>query len=198
MDMIDAEDINDRERPVMEAALRLIGRNGLKGVTHRAVAAETGMSLGAITHHFGTRDLLVEAALNFALTREVKRLRALALSLQSDALDVDAWIDALVGWYTKELGSDAEIHIACYEAFLAAARDDRYRPIVAEWYETWRHSAELALTAAGSRAPPLHAEIFVSALVGIVLQQLAAPRRKFKAETRATLSELVRGLIGKR
>ncbi|MBI5131792.1 MAG: TetR/AcrR family transcriptional regulator [Rhodopseudomonas palustris] len=197
MDVTGAEP-SDRERPVMEATLRLIGRGGLKSVTHRAVAAETGLSLGAVTHHFGTRDVLVEAALKFALLREVKRLRALALSLQSDALDVDAWIDALVGWYSKELGADAEIHIACYEAFLAAARDDRYRPIVAEWYETWRRSAELALTAAGSAAPRLHAEIFVSALVGIVLQQLAAPRRKFRPETRAALSELVRGLIVKR
>ncbi|MFC0243134.1 TetR/AcrR family transcriptional regulator [Rhodopseudomonas telluris] len=198
MSMIEADDTNDRERPLMEATLRLIGRSGLKAVTHRAVATETGMSLGAITHHFGTRDLLVDAALSFALRREVKRLRALALSLQTDALDVDAWIDALVGWYAKELDSEADLHIACYEAFLAAARDDRYRPIVAEWYETWRRSAELALTAAGSRAPRLHAEIFVAALVGIVLQQLAAPRRSFKKETRAALSELVRGLIGKR
>jgi DNA-binding transcriptional regulator YbjK len=189
-------DLTDRQRPLLEATLRLIGRVGLKGVTHRAVAGETGLSLGAITHHFGSRDLLVDAALHFALTREVKRLRALALGLQDQALDVEAWIDALVGWYAKELGTDAEIHIACYEAFLAAARDDRYRPIVAEWHETWRRSAELALTAAGSSAPRLHAEIFVSALVGIVLQQLAAPRRKFRPETRAALSELVRGLIG--
>ncbi|WP_114356315.1 MULTISPECIES: TetR/AcrR family transcriptional regulator [Rhodopseudomonas] len=197
MDMMGPE-TSEREREVMEATLRLIGRSGLKAVTHRAVAAEIGMSLGAITHRFGTRDLLVEGALNFALIREVRRLRALALRLQSEALDVEAWIDALVGWYAKELDAEAEIHIACYEAFLAAARDDRYRPIVAEWQQTWRRSAELALAAAGSRAPALHAGIFVSAVVGIVLEQLAAPRRSFKKEMRAALLELVRGLIGKR
>lgn len=197
MDMIEPE-TNAREREVMDATLRLIGRGGLKAVTHRAVAAEIGMSLGAITHRYGTRDLLVEAALNFALTREVARLRALALKLQSDALDLEAWIDALVGWYAKELDSEPEIHVACYEAFLAAARDDRYRPIVAEWHQTWRRSAELALAAAGSRAPELHAGIFVSATVGIVLEQLAAPRRSFKKEMRAALSELVGGLIGQR
>ncbi|MCG6207153.1 TetR family transcriptional regulator [Rhodopseudomonas sp. HC1] len=182
----------------MEATLRLIGRGGLKAVTHRAVAAEIGMSLGAVTHRFGTRDLLVEAALNFALVREVKRLQALALRLQIDALDFEAWIDALVGWYAKELDAEAEIHVACYEAFLAAARDDRYRSIVAEWQQTWRRSAELALTAAGSRSPRLHAEIFVSAVVGMVLEQLATPRRKFKTEARAALSELVGGLTAKR
>ncbi len=83
----------ERERPLMEATLRIIGRTGLDGVTHRAVATEAGMSLGAVTHHFATRDVLVDAALRFALAREVDRLRALALSLQSKALDVEAWIE---------------------------------------------------------------------------------------------------------
>jgi len=182
---------SDRERPLMEATLRIIGRKGMDGVTHRAVAAEAGMSVGAVTHHFATRDILVDAALRFALAREGGRLDALALSLQSKAFDVAAWIDALVGWYSQELKNRAEIHVACYEAFLAAARNERYRPIVAAWFETWRQSAELALKAAGSSEPRRHAETFVSALIGIILQQLAVPRRGFRQEARAALSELI-------
>jgi len=56
--MISAKDrkASERERPLMEATLRIIGREGLDRVTHRAVAAEAGMSVGAVTHHFGTRD----------------------------------------------------------------------------------------------------------------------------------------------
>jgi DNA-binding transcriptional regulator YbjK len=188
---------SERERPLMEATLRIIGRRGIDGVTHRAVAAEADMSVGAVTHHFATRDILVDAALRFALMREVGRLRALALSLQGKAFDVEAWIDALVGWYAQELKTRAEIHIACYEAFLAAARDERHRPIVAEWFETWRQSAELALRAAGSSDPRRHSELFVSALIGTLLQQLATPRRGFRRETKAALSELVRSLIAK-
>jgi len=184
----------ERERPLMEATLRIIGRAGLDGVTHRAVAAEAGMSVGAVTHHFATRDVLVDAALRFALTREVNRLRALALSLQSSALDVETWIESLVDWYARELQTQAEAHIACYEAFLAAARGARHRPIVVEWFETWRQSAELALKAAGSSDPPRHAELFVSTLIGIVLQQLAVPRRSFRRQAKLSLLQLVRGL----
>ena len=187
----------DRERPLMEATLGIIGRNGLDGVTHRAVAAEAGMSVGAVTHHFPTRDILVDAALRFALAREGGRLDALALSLQSKAFDADAWIESLVGWYAQELKSRAEIHVACYEAFLAASRDERYRPVVAAWFDTWRQSAELALKAAGSSDPRRHAELFVSALIGILLQQLAVPRRGFRQEARAALSGLINGLLGK-
>jgi TetR/AcrR family transcriptional regulator, regulator of biofilm formation and stress response len=185
----------ERERPLMEATLRIIGRAGLDSVTHRAVASEAGMSLGAVTHHFATRDALVDAALRFAVSREVNRLRALALSLQSKALDAEAWIESLVDWYAKELQTQAETHIACYEAFLAAARSARHRSIVVEWFATWRQSAELALRAAGSSDPPRHAELFVSTLIGMVLQQLAAPRRSFRKDAKASLLELVRGLI---
>jgi TetR/AcrR family transcriptional regulator, regulator of biofilm formation and stress response len=188
----------ERERPLMEATLRIIGRAGLDSVTHRAVASEAGMSLGAVTHHFATRDALVDAALRFAVSREVNRLRALALSLQSKALDAEAWIESLVDWYAKELQTQAETHIACYEAFLAAARSARHRSIVVEWFETWRQSAELALRAAGSSDPPRHAELFVSTLIGMVLQQLAAPRRSFRKDAKASLLELVRGLIGRK
>ncbi|WP_027579796.1 TetR/AcrR family transcriptional regulator [Bradyrhizobium sp. Ai1a-2] len=191
-------EITARERPLMEATLRIIGRSGIDRVTHRAVATEAGMSLGAVTHHFATRDILVDAALRFALTREVGRLQALSLSLQSKAFDVEAWIEELVGWYGQELKTQPDIHIACYEVFLAAARSERYRPIVAEWFDTWRQSSELALRAAGSMSPRAHAELFVSTLIGILLQQLAIPRRSFRQETRATLLDLVEGLIGKK
>jgi TetR/AcrR family transcriptional regulator, regulator of biofilm formation and stress response len=189
------EMITERERPLMEATLRIIGRNGLDGVTHRAVAGEAAMSVGAITHHFATREVLVDAALRFALTREIGRLRALALGLQSKAFDVDAWIDALVSWYSQELKTDAEMHIACFEAFLAAARSERHRLVVAEWFDTWRQSAELALRAAGSSDPRGHAELFVTSLIGILLQQLATPRRGFRQEAKAALSKLVSALI---
>jgi len=188
----------DRERPLMEATLRIIGRQGLDGVTHRAVAVEAGLSLGALTHHFASRDALIEAALRFALAREVARLRALSFSLQNEAFDTDAWIGSLVDWYAQELKVRAEIHIACYEAFLAAARGARYRAVVTEWFETWRQSAELALRAAGSTAPRRHAELFVSTLVGILLQQLSAPRRGFRQEAKTALLELVRGLLAKK
>ncbi|HWL20418.1 MAG TPA: TetR family transcriptional regulator [Bradyrhizobium sp.] len=197
--MISAKDrkASERERPLMEATLRIIGREGLDRVTHRAVAAEAGMSVGAVTHHFGTRDGLVDAALRYALSREIGRLQALALDLQTKAFDVEAWIGSLVDWYARELNGQAEIHIACYEAFLAAARTARHRVVVVEWFETWRQSAELAFKAAGSPAPRRHAELFVAALIGMLLQQLATPRRGFRQEAKAGLLALVGGLIAK-
>src|SRR3546814_19552611 len=93
---------SERQRPLMEATLRIIGRNGIDGVTHRAVAAEAGLSLGAITHHFKSRDALVEAALHPALTREPARLRPLALGRQQRPLHSEPGHDSLTGWIAGE------------------------------------------------------------------------------------------------
>lgn len=172
---------------LMEAALRLIGRGGLDSVTHRAVAGEARVSLGAVTHHFASRDDLIDRTLRFVIAREVARLRDLVLGLQRKAFDVQAWLDALVSWYADDLKRNAETHVVCYDVFLAAARNARYRPVIGELRDTWRSSAELALRAAGSDAPEAHAAIFVSALIGLLLQQLALPRRNFKADAIAVL-----------
>lgn len=181
----------------MQATLRLIGRNGLDGVTHRAVAAEAGVSLGAVTHHFGTRDALVDAALQFALAREVGRLRALALILQDKAFEVEA---GSTRWSTSTLASSAPRprRTSPVTRPSRAARQKRYRPVVAEWFDTWRQSAELVLKAAKSPHPRRHAELFVSALTGLVFRQLAAPKTGFRREAKAELLDLVGGLIAPR
>jgi DNA-binding transcriptional regulator YbjK len=183
--------VGERERSLMEATLRIVGRAGLDGVTHRAVAAEAGVSVGAVTHHFRIRDELIESALRFALSRELTKLRTFTLALQDKAFDADAWIDALVKYYAGELKSDPETHIACYEAFLVTARTAKHRAIVTEWFAVWRQSAELAMRAAGSKNARQDAEIFVATLLGLLLKQLAAPRRGFVSESKVALTRLV-------
>ncbi len=189
---------SSRVRPLMEATLRVIGRIGIEAVTHRAVAAEAGVSVGAISHYFESRDALVESALRFAVERELGRLRALSIELQSKVFDSKAWVHALAGWYAREIESDAETHIACFEVFLASARDPRYRDLVREWFDTYAKTAELAMRAAGSDQPVDHARIFVATLMGLVLQQLAQRQRRFQHLAGPLLTQLLQGLVRKR
>jgi DNA-binding transcriptional regulator YbjK len=86
---------NPRTRPILEATVRVIGRDGVGAVTHRAVAHEADVSTGAIAHHFGSRDALVEATLLFMGRREIDALERLALALQASAFDTGQWVDGL-------------------------------------------------------------------------------------------------------
>ena len=47
---------------IVEAVVRIIARDGVRGVTHRAVASEAGVSLSLTTYYFVDRYDLVESA----------------------------------------------------------------------------------------------------------------------------------------
>lgn len=56
-------DHDERREIFAAAALRVITRDGIAGLTVRAVAAEAGFTTGALTHYFHSKDqLLIEAS----------------------------------------------------------------------------------------------------------------------------------------
>ena len=59
---------------IIEATIRLIGREGVDGVTHRAVARDAGVSLSSTTYHFASRDEIVSEALRHVADLEIERI----------------------------------------------------------------------------------------------------------------------------
>src|SRR3954462_2722028 len=51
---------------LLKAAIRVGAHRGLRGLTLRSVAAEAGVSHGLVRHHFGSRQQLVDEALEHA------------------------------------------------------------------------------------------------------------------------------------
>src|SRR3954469_5294473 len=57
----------ERRAALLSAAVRVLDRDGMRGLTYRAVAQEAGVSHGLVRHHFGSRDALIhEAVLDHA------------------------------------------------------------------------------------------------------------------------------------
>ncbi len=53
----------DKRSLILEGVMRVLGREGMAGVTMRAVAAEAGVALGLMNYHFEDKDSLIAAAL---------------------------------------------------------------------------------------------------------------------------------------
>ena len=66
-------DKQERRDQVIEAAFRVIARDGLSGTSMRAVAKEAGCTIGLINHWFSSRDDLIEATFDQAITMEMER-----------------------------------------------------------------------------------------------------------------------------
>ncbi|MGL5849432.1 MAG: TetR/AcrR family transcriptional regulator [Phycicoccus sp.] len=100
---------DERRQAILRATLAVVAEKGFAGVTLRDVAAAVGVAHGLIRHYFGTRDELVAAAFDSAVTAElaqdeeyaehVEPLEAMADWLVSTPREhylvwIDAWSEA--------------------------------------------------------------------------------------------------------
>lgn len=183
-----------RSEAILEAALGLIGERGPQAVTHRAVAAAAGVSLGAITHHFASRDALVEEALRHLARREIGALERLTLDLVSSGFDPEAWMAALSAHLAGRTRS-VEM-LASYELLLECARNPGLRDVMAEWTAAQTRVCVVVLREAGARAPEEQAPLMLASISGLILKQLAYPRDDFaEAVLVPSLYKLVTALV---
>jgi AcrR family transcriptional regulator len=54
----------DRQGRILEATIRLLARDGISGVSMRAVSREAGVALGLVNYHFEDKLTLIRAALH--------------------------------------------------------------------------------------------------------------------------------------
>ena len=92
-------DHEERRQELIEAAWRVIARDGLDGATVRAIAVESGYSTGTLAHYFTDKDDILRVALERADDNIRLRLEAMPADLDpvvtltgvlSEALPLDA------------------------------------------------------------------------------------------------------------
>lgn len=119
---------------IVEATERVIATRGIEGLTHRAVAEEAGVPLGATTYHFATKDDLIEAALKRAYDRYAATLEEWAAQrpqLTTNQLAV-LLTDALMGCF----GPHRDYEVVELELYVAAVRRPALRTIADQYTKT--------------------------------------------------------------
>lgn len=145
-------------RRLLDATIRVVGRDGPEGVTHRAVAAEAGVAKSLATYHFATIEELLVAALVECTDEYMCQL--------SESLPATATPAELAHCLAASFEESRQEWLASYELLLHAAR----RPELREAALTWsRRSAEVARRYTDD---PVAVDAFVSALDGAGLLAL--------------------------
>lgn len=83
-------------RKIVEAAIAVLAERGFSGFTLQAVADRAGVLFGSVTHHYGTRDRLIEAMLGEILEGYRLRFGALASAVRSNGSPVRALVTFLI------------------------------------------------------------------------------------------------------
>jgi DNA-binding transcriptional regulator YbjK len=102
-----------RRARIADAALRLLAREGARGLTHRAVDAELQLPSGSTSYYFRTRAALLAAAAERMLELDMRDLARIS----ADSAGVSQLLER---WLAPE---GRERSMARMELLLAAARD---------------------------------------------------------------------------
>lgn len=128
----------DRRDRIIDACLEVISQAGVAGTSHRKVAAQAGVPLGAMTYYFDGMDaLLRESFTRFATTISDRFERRMAA-----ATDADAARDAVIAMILEDVFGDERELVLSHELYTLAAREPAYRSITTEWMERSRTALE--------------------------------------------------------
>ncbi|MEU0272552.1 TetR family transcriptional regulator, partial [Streptomyces sp. NPDC006307] len=120
----------ERRQRIIDAAIRVVGRAGIAGLSHRTVAAEADVPLGSTTYHFTTLDDLLVAALRQTNEGFAEVVREHGDALADPARDLAAELARLTGEWLSGDRTGVELE---YELYLAALRRPALRAVATEW-----------------------------------------------------------------
>ncbi|MFI6673452.1 TetR/AcrR family transcriptional regulator [Kribbella sp. NPDC050470] len=167
-----------RRSELLRATLAVVERDGVAGVSHRAVAAEADVSVASITYHFPTLDDLLVAALTWAAEDLAAELHGWGSELGARPADELARV------IEHSLDRRRGRTLAVYELYLYAARRPDLREIAGAWLEP------LTEIARAFTADPHKARLLVAALDGLLMQALIGAREIDRADFAALLDVL--------
>jgi AcrR family transcriptional regulator len=188
---------------ILEAALRLIARDGLGAVRMRAVANEAGVSLGVTTYHFPSRGDLLMAAFSLHLSQTdaagADFSERFGAAWRADAISLDGLTDAVVQLLSRFVHEERDSFIASHELTLELTRDPALASRVQDALSLHHRSVVQMVEAVGSSEPELDADILSAALQGLALKWLARPNdRSFKERLRRVVRRLMERLLADR
>ncbi|MEW1980551.1 TetR family transcriptional regulator [Citricoccus sp. NPDC079358] len=172
----------ERRDGIIEAAITVVARDGLRRLTYRSVAEEAGVAHGLVRHHFGSIDVLIEEALGACVKRT-----AILLSMKQESDNPEDFARGIV----ESLQLDPETQLFQYEVLLESRRKESLRGLVDAMMAQYRVVIRDGLQRMGFSPDSGLVEFVYAAVEGIVLQQSVHERAKESDEAIAVLRRVL-------
>lgn len=169
-----------RRRELIEATLQVVAREGVAGVSHRAVAREADQPATAAAYYFTSIDDLLTAALTLCMDQDAERMRRLA----DDADGSPEGLTALAELLADVMSGPGRL-LAEYELYLLAARRPELRTSTGRWLDA------IAAYAHRYTSDPVRVQAFKGVVDGLLLQGLLTETPPTEAEFEAVLRHVL-------
>lgn len=157
-----------RER-ALDAALALVGEQGIRALTHARVDERAGLPKGSTSNWFRTRDALVSGVVAWLAERE----RADFSRAEPPVIRTpEGLIDALSAMIAVETGPSADRTRARYALFLEGAGDPELLAPLLEQRRAYVAWTTGLLAAVGAPSPAAAVRTLMAAADGLVLHRV--------------------------
>ncbi|MFI5890441.1 TetR/AcrR family transcriptional regulator [Actinoplanes sp. NPDC051513] len=181
-----------RQEQLLDAAIAVLGSQGSRQLTHRAVDAAAGVPAGSASNYFKTREALVNAMIVRFAERERAAWEGLAgMITPQSPQELSA---VLAAYVRRAVGADRVMTIARYSVFIEAALRPEAREQLTESAREIRRWGADWLRSIGAPNPGLACELLLDAVDGLILHHLAYP--DLAGDLEARLEAMVRGNLG--
>jgi DNA-binding transcriptional regulator YbjK len=168
--------VTERRTHLLDAAIDLVGREGMRGLTHRAVDATAGVPPGSTSNHFRTREALLLGVVD----RFVALEREMAEGPRGEVEPTAAGVARALGEFCRAAtGPGRVVTLARYAILVEVAQRPELASVLtagADRVDTW---ALDLITRAGSPDPVRDEGILANYATGLVLHQLSLPAPDF-------------------
>jgi TetR/AcrR family transcriptional regulator, regulator of cefoperazone and chloramphenicol sensitivity len=157
---------------LLDAALHLIGRHGVKAATVRAVADQAGVTPGLVVHHFGTKDRLAAEVDDLVVARF-----GAAMEVDTEAPNPDDAAHAISTRLSHLIGTDPDLRSYVRRAILEASPAGRsiVERLVELTVANLRQHLDVAKLPHGRDLTWLAVQIVTINLAGTLLEPLLEP-----------------------
>lgn len=190
---VNAKGARSREQ-LLEATLRVIATAGAEAVTYRRVADEAGLTRGAVTHHFASREYIILQAFRHYIGTVDGQLSEISASVRDKG--INGVIEGLVRYHAREFLDPSRV-LAEYELILFAARNEEIGRAVRAWEDALIARLEARLEAAGAAQPRQSAHLMLAVFRAFELESLTR-RNADPEELRRRLRAIVHVKSGDR
>lgn len=182
-----SEDMETGQQRAMDAAIELVGTQGLRALTHRRVDEHAGLPAGSTSNYARTRAALVHAVMDRIIELEARATEAATMPATAAQLleSMARLIDATTG--ERRVLSTARLIL-----FMEASHDERLRERVTAGRVILERFVTAALQRLGAGDPQSGASALMACAEGIILHRIV---RQDRSDARPALRLVLSGIL---
>ena len=182
--------MTDKRTLVVDAAITLVGTDGLRALTHRRVDALAGVPAGSTSNYFRTRQALVEGVLDRLLERDRVEISVIGTAMPTDARELENLVH---GYVMHATGPDLVRTRARFAMFVEAMATPELRAGVDTRRSELRAWIGTVLAGLGVEDSATTARILIDYLDGLILHRCTS--HDDEPDPREGLTRMVRTLL---